>query len=534
MTLTNSKTNRIDNHPNWIRSVGLRAASVGCFVLTIAVSIAITGCSLFKIDSEKSKSDILKQVFSRKSESNQPSEIAGSTPDSNTEQNVRLAGGLLLGDTDNMAFSPSDLMSLLDELLDSEKRSTARNLVALYPDVVTKILIGADGQTINWDRLTEIAGLCDEQWSGNGEDRWQDFIPTIRRHPSFVMSRRKVLKLLEVNQPEKVIDLHLTRDWAKDSSLATLAMVEAHRLEGIAHLMLENDDKSSKHFAAAIELTKASHPYQASHLALLMGEAYRHAGKQEEWKASWQTAIDLQSRWLADRGLSDPSFWKKAAFLRPVSSKWPESVIRRLAKSLSQHNLTFSSGLTSDNEAVIWATVGMQSLKRHESQNAILAFKKSEALVNNSMLKQELQMQQALAMIDGGQQSPASAILLRLGSMDSLLADRSKAILAALKLQNGSLAQGMNLLQSAIKSSNQWPATERLRAQADYGLAYLMRGREKQGIKLLNQVHAEFVKRKNFEHASQCLANIATYYEKTDQTANHRTAIARLKQLESY
>ena len=79
-------------------------------------------------------------------------------------------------------------------------------------------------------------------------------------------------------------------------------------------------------------------------------------------------------------------------------------------------------------------------------------------------------MQQALAMIDGGQQGPASAILLRLGSQSSLLGDRAKAILATLKLQNGSLAQGMNLLQSAIKTSSQWPAHERLRAQADYGL----------------------------------------------------------------
>ena len=43
-------------------------------------------------------------------------------------------------------------------------------------------------------------------------------------------------------------------------------------------------------------------------------------------------------------------------------------------------------------------------------------------------------MQQALAMIDSGQQGPASAILLRLGSKPSLLGDRSKAILATLKL----------------------------------------------------------------------------------------------------
>ena len=194
----------------------------------------------------------------------------------------------------------------------------------------------------------------------------------------------------------------------------------------------------------------------------------------------------------------------------------------------------FGSDQTTDSEAVIWAIVGTQSLKRHESQNAILAFKKSEALVGSNSLKEELQMQQALAMIDGGQPGPGSAILLRLGSKSTLLGDRAKAILATLKLQNGSLAQGMNLLQSAIKTSSQWPMAERLRAQADYGLAFLMRGKEEQGIKLLNSVYSQFVAEKSFDHASQCLENIATYYQKTDQTAKYKSIAARMKRLESY
>ena len=211
---------------------------------------------------------------------------------------------------------------------------------------------------------------------------------------------------------------------------------------------------------------------------------------------------------MAERGLNDPSFWKKAAFLRPVSTPWPDQVIERLEKALAKEGLRFPASKSTDKEAVVWAIVGTQSLKRHESQNAILSFKKCEALVGDRSLKEELQMQQALSMIDSGQQGPASAILLRLGSTNSLVGDRAKAILATLKLQNGSLAQGMNLLQSAIASSAQWPAAERLRAQADYGLAYLMRGKEEQGVSLINQVYGEFVRHKNFDHAAQCLSLI--------------------------
>ena len=188
-----------------------------------------------------------------------------------------------------------------------------------------------------------------------------------------------------------------------------------------------------------------------------------------------------------------------------------------------------------DDEAVIWATIGVQRLTRHESQDAILAFKKSEALTSGKTLKAELQLQQAIAMIDAGQPGPASAILLRLTSTSStsFIGDRAKAVLAAMKLQNGSLAQGMNLLQSAIASCKQWPESESLRAQADYGLSYLMLGKEQRGISLLDHVHEQFMKRQEYDQANQCLWNIATYYEKTEQVQKLRDVRAKLKQMES-
>jgi hypothetical protein len=383
--------------------------------------------------------------------------------------------------------------------------------------------------------LTEIAKLFDEQWGSAGQDSWLNYVQAIKSGgpaSEFAKSRSQFRKLLENNHPDKALDLKLSR--TANEELSLIAHAEALRLEGIAHMMLENDRECRDRFARAIELLEARHPYQASQIGLLMGEAHRHAGALDEWKSSWQSAIEIQSRWLAQRGLHDPSFWKRAAFLRPVSTPWPADVIGRLENSLRDENLEFSSGQTANIEAVVWAIIGIQSLKRHESQNAILALKKSEALVDSKSLKEELQMQQAFAMIDGGQAGPASAILLRLGSKPGLLGDRAKAILATLKLQNGSLAQGMNLLQSSIKTSNQWPTSERLRALADYGLAYLMRGREKQGIELLNSVHSEFVKEKSFDHAAQCLANMATYYEKTDQMSRKKEVVARMKRLEAY
>ncbi len=439
-----------------------------------------------------------------------------------------------MGDTDNLAFTPADLSLVLAEMITEKKWNSARYLVRLYPDIVTRILMGDDGDSISRQQIIDVAKLFDEQWGGDGQGSWLTFVQAMKPEDqanAFAQSRNSFLKLLERDEPAQALGLHWSHS-LEDPSLV-IARAEALRLEGVAHMMMEHDRESRDSFAQAMSLLKTNHPYQASNMALLLGESQRHAGALEEWKSSWESAVDIQSWWLAQRGLQDPAFWKQAAFLRPASVPWPDTVIGRLENALRDENLDFGSSQTTDIEAVVWATIGIQSLKRHESQNAILAFKKSEALVSSRSLKEELQMQQALAMIDGGQQGPASAILLRLGSQSSLLGDRAKAILASLKLQNGGLAQGMNLLQSAIKTSGQWPTSERLRAEADYGLAYLMLGREEKGIALLNQVHAGFVQQNRYDHASQCLANIATYYEKTDQPAQHRSAVARMKELES-
>lgn len=489
---------------------------------------------MFKVNPEKPKSDILKKTFSKNGELNDGDSSA--LPENGKSAiGVRLTGGLSLGDTDNIAFTPESLSLVLNELIEAEKWNSLRSLVGLYPDVVTKILMGPGDSSLSPQQLIEVAKLFDHQWSGNGNDTWQSFVVATRspgQRSDFVQSRIQFLKLLENDEPAKALNLGLSQ--TRNDQLPVIARSEALRLEGIAHMMLEQHSESIDHFAKAMSLLKVSHPYQASKTALLLGESQRHAGALEEWTSSWELAIDIQSRWLARRGLQDPAFWKQAAFLRPASTPWPGEVIGRLENSLRNENLDFGFDQTTDIEAVVWAIIGTQSLKRHEPQNAILAFKKSEALVSSPSLKEELQMQQALAMINGGQQGPASAILLRLGSKSSLLGDRAKAILATLKLQNGGLAQGMNLLQSAIKTSNQWPTSERLRAQADYGLAYLMLGREEQGIALLNQVRSEFVKQKSYDHAAQCQANIVTYYEKTDQRSKYKSAVAMLKELEIY
>ena len=501
-------------------------------VLCLVMGIGLSGCSLFNIDSENPDTDLLKKSIVDTASVPSPNEHYDSSGKPIPEK-LRLAGGLTLGDTGNLAFTAESLSVVVEEMIESERWNSLRNMVALYPDVATKIMWGEGSNQLSTSHREVLARALDLQWTSGKQDSWQSFVKqqyNQGKAGSYLENRNRFLAFLQVNDTKSAFSIQLSKSAEKSNSL--IAEAESLRLEGIAHLMNEDYENSIKSLSRARTLQEQSHPIQAAHTGLLLGEAFRHADQLEQWQTNWLKAIELQSQYAVEGELKDPAFWSKAAFLRPVSAEWPAEVIGRLEHSLRNENLEFGFSESSIDEAVVWATIGIQSLKRHESQNSILAFKKSEALVNGVSLREELQMQQALAMIDGGQQGPASAILLRLGSQPSLLGDRAKAILATLKLQNGSLAQGMNLLQSAIKTSSQWPAHERLRAQADYGLAYLMRGREEQGIGLLNYVYDEFIKLQSYEDASQCLANIATYYEKTDQKAKHRIAVKKLQSFE--
>ena len=333
---------------------------------------------MFKLNATKPGTDIVKDALAKAKDKMQ----SGSKPDriaKGSQEKVRLAGGLTLGDTDNLAFTTDALADVLSELASAEKWNSLRGLVALYPDIVTNILLESAGSLDQSQRIA-VAKLFDQQWEGSGDEGWEDFVSSTRpfiKGKNFVQMRSEFLQLIENNQLDEALDLKLARSTAKNDSI--IAQAEALRLEGIAHLMLGDHRHCISDLEEAMSLLRSSHPYQASQVGLLLGEAHRHAGQTEEWKSSWQTAIEIQSRWLAERGLGDPAFWSKAAFLRPVSTEWPSSVIRRMEHSLRDENLEFGPDKSTASEAVVWATVGTQSLKRHESQNAILAFKKSEA-----------------------------------------------------------------------------------------------------------------------------------------------------------
>lgn len=509
-------------------------------IIAISYCALMTGCSAFdfdgdeenlldKIDKQSKKNPLLKKLLPKRN-ADQPLETQ-------VQEKIRWDGdGIVLGEIETAAFSASEFLDTISELIKEQRHSTIRNLVKKYPDVAMTVLQEADPNQQNTDELQVIAREFDQIWcQGNRGVAWQTYLLDLtnsgRKQNSLLESKNSFWRYLKENEPKKALALNLVNRLPKQTDVVLSS--EFYRLEAIAMMMNDQFDSAIKRLRQSVSLIERTCPYQAARLNLLLGEFYRHNGQIDLWKSAWTEAVTRQSSLAHSHGLKDPSFWSRAAYLRPADSKWPIDAIDNLRESLASNDIFVPENTPDDS--IIWLMTGWQHNDRGEGQNAVLAFKKSEAATNDTQLKKQLQLFQARAMVLAGQPGAGSAILIRLISENQgkVLSDRAQAVLGAMKLQNGAIGQGINLIQSSMKSVDSWPQSERLRAQADYGLALLVSGKEPEGLKMLDQVQAEFVSIEDFGQVHQVLWNKATYFEKTDQKGRYTTATAEMKQIEN-
>ncbi len=525
--------------------MSIRKAFQRCVGFCIAILFATwLGCSSFEFDNDKDN-DLLDKIGKGGSGQSLLEKLKNKLqPPKSLEaivkKKIRWDGaGVVLGEIDSSVFSPSSFVDTISELVEANRLSTVRNLVRSYPDVSISVLQEANPMNQDTKVLQLIARNFDVIWcseNGKTSTAWQSYLVDLssgsRKSNGLLDLKNKFWKHLRENQPKQALALKLVNRLPRETNVVVSA--EFYRLEAIAFMMNEQFDKATERLERSLDLLKDVSPYQVARLSLLLGEFHRHGGELNLWKSSWSLAVNTQADLLRRSNLKDPAFWSRAAYLRPAKSDWPSQAMGELKSYLANYEIEIPSG--TGDESIIWMAVGLQHNDRNEGQNAVLAFKKSEAAVNDRQLKDQLQLFQARAMLLAAQPGAASAILIRLISEyeGRPMADRAQAILGAMKLQNGAIGQGINLIESSMNSVDAWPRSERLRAQADYGLALLVSGNESEGLRFLDQVQREFAELGEFEHFHQVLWNKAKYFEKTEQKqrfASARDELAKVEQL---
>ncbi len=500
-------------------------------LLLILVLVPSSGCSVFNFGSDEEKKLDAETSSGDKTET-------GSNADSPTSKKVRFDGaGLVIGEADSLAYTSESFLKTISSLQAEKQFGSIKNLIHKYPDIALKTLQESDPKTQDRLALHALAISFDAKWCNSNV--WQKYLEDLAvgsgKPPRHLRIRNQFWEHLQNDESDKALKLQLTKSLQRNHG--KMIRADFYRLDAIAALMDGRHKRSTDSLEKAISLVSASCPYFTTKLQLLLGEFYRHAGRIDQWRVTWESAVVENSRVVVEQDSLDPTFWTRAAFLRPAGQGWPNESTENLRSFIAGQGVISGNSrqlnLTGP-DSVLWLAIGLEHLQRAEGQNAVLAFKKAEAVETDKLTIANLHLFQARAIIAAGQLGPASAILFRIISEydKQPIADRAKAILGAMKLQNGGVAQGINLLQSAIKTVEGWPRDERMRAQADYGLALLIGGREQEGLQLLSQVGSEFESIGDFDQAQQCLWNQAKYFEKTGQSNRHHSATAELSALE--
>ena len=438
----------------------------------------------------------------------------------------------MLGELEKPAFSAEIFLRKVNDLVTAERFETARRLIRRYPDLALETLRNATSAEASRVALQTIARIHDQQCgSSNPAEGWLALLQDRTAHPdryaAYETSRQRYLDLRQNGKAQDATAVPLVKHAPKG-----LLEIDAYQLLGEAYLLAGKPADAMPVLTRGLQIAQNGHPYQAAQVMLLLGEAQRRAGKRAEGTGTWQQAVLLCGQLLTRPvPVLDPLVWERASYLRPVQSSWPDPVIKQLMPSAGPGQLLSDKmGL---DEAWLWAHLGRWHLDRSEPQAALAACKRAEGLNLDKNFQDQMQLLQARALIQLQQRDAAMALLAGLGgSPNRAAAPPALAMLASLRLTDGSAAQALTLLKKAVEESPSpdWPG--RGEAEADLGLACLMTGDEASGLRWLHSGQQHFEAERDHELLLLSLDNEARYFEHSHKPEEAARKRQRMKVLE--
>ncbi|MFN4258103.1 MAG: tetratricopeptide repeat protein [Gemmataceae bacterium] len=465
------------------------------------------------------------------------------------EPTVQLDGkGVILAEPDKDAIAPGAFLHRVQELHQAGHATATRRYIERYPDVALHVLRESTAAQAAHPVLRRIAEVYDQQCCRCGaEAGWSALLAERRQQPrhhaDYETRRRQMVERMQAKRYTEAAALSLIAQVPRKSG-SPLVEIDAAHLHGTALLMINQPGKAEEILRHAADLARA-YPHQATHILLLLSEAQRRGGDDAGATQTWQSAAELASNLLnGSAPVLDPGFWERCAYLRPVQNDWP---------TLAQHQLRQFNGTPElsapddspvrwaahqeepshqvVSEALVWTCIGRCRLERQEHNAALLAFKHAEAWTLEEQDRDRLRLRQAQVFAQMKQREAALALLVQLVNRPQpSISCPALALMGAIKLEDGSIQQGLAFLRKAVEeqASVDWP--ERGEAQANLGLAYLMIGDEATGLRWLHTAQERFMADKDEEHLRQCYQNEIAYLEQAGKRKQAHALRERLKQ----
>ncbi|HEX4132432.1 MAG TPA: hypothetical protein VHZ24_20545 [Pirellulales bacterium] len=437
------------------------------------------------------------------------------------------------------AISREDFLVQSDKLLADRRLTSLRRWIERYPDVALEVLRTTQNNELRRASINAIAEGYDAQM-GLTADGWRDVIRARGEDPQqfleFDATRRLVLEKIRLGQAHEAATTKLTK--LADATPGSMLKIDAWQLHAVALMV---DDRPQESAAA---LTQALHfaggdPYQTTTLLLLLSDMQRRSGQLAQADAMWLRAVENGTALLnRPAPVVDPMLWDKAAYLRPVSIPWPQTLAAAIMNpGPTREVLLVSADSQKDSpvvvETVFWSLVGQAHLDRDENQSALLALKQAETLATDPATTGWLRLQEAQALARMQQTTAATAILVGLTNhADPCIASAALATLGAQKLRADDIEAGYKMLAKAFEKNEtlDWPG--RARSEADYALACLMCSQEANGLRLLHKAQGAFEAAGDHESLAKSLYNEGAYLEHKKKRKEAAAIKERLKKLE--
>lgn len=416
------------------------------------------------------------------------------------------------------------------ELVEQRAIASARKWVAKHPDLAVESLrdAAAKPQPIH----LQLAQIYDDAFSiAPGAARWQDAFRAVATNPeafaAYDKARSDLMLALRDGRFDDASRINLVG--AANSTGQQLLVIDAWQWTAVSLMVADQHVEAVEAFQQAQGVANSAAPQMTPPLLLLSSEARRRAGDINGANNDWAAAVSIGSQMVASaKPITDPTFWDRALYLQPVGIEWPPAVAANLAQIGSASQLpaalapvgpivlcSFRDTPQQSVPVTLWSCIGQWRMDRGDAQNALLAFKRAEALSSSLEVASWLRLEEAKAMMMMEQTPAATAILVKEASRK----DGSPSSLAAMselgvqRVHGGAVNQGLALLRESLEANPDcdWPG--RAAAESDLGLSYLLVGDETSGLRWLHKSRERFKAAGDVEAVAQSLWNEARYFE---------------------
>jgi len=469
-----------------------------------------------------------------------PAESEATTSTSKKTQ-VAIEGGAKLLDKGELnTLSTGDFIAQVEQVLSTGRNDAAQRLIIHYPDLALQVLRSATAKHAQHGGLREIARVYDEQCGLQANEGWQAAIAekasNPQRYAAYEKARERFQDLMNKNDFAAAAALGLRQ--TLPSAPAAAVEMDACHLAGKALLMAGEFAQAAESFTHALAVGQ-KHTHQAVYVLLLASDTQRRLEAHDRANEIWKDAVELASQSLTGpQPITDPVLWERCSYYRPYPNPWPAAVSHGVQQFLTKGNWLAAEAPRAGaqdrsdfGEFAVWACIGCCHLERNEPQAALLGLKRAEAATKSTRHRDQLQLIQAEAFARMGQPIAAMALLVQLaGRASPDISAPALAFIGSIKLKEGSVQQALGILRQAIEKhpTVQWP--RRGEAEANLGLAFLMAGREEEGIRWLHSAQHRFAEANDLAHLRQCLTNEASYWDNVGKPDRAEVVRARCEE----